>query len=229
VLEALLAILKAFSEELAKRLAGSLAERPAKALQRSLLKMYVAADDLFGDYTAVVHLLMQHRDQLASSQDDEQVRLNLRQAMRELLGSLKRFERHLQECFGALRLLSGDDLTIGLAEVAVSSYNLFRTHFGTDIAPRFVAAPDTHEYMLRVTRRRQRVEIVDQTKIGTISLDLKKQFETGELSYSLVNINDGESVDRLIKDAKRDLADFKSVVDKLADLVRAHVDLSALP
>ena len=227
MLKILISFIETFTGEIAKHLAGKTTVSRSQVC-KDLLRVYVALDELLQKSTVTYQTFETYVNAFDKLRDSTEYRIRIRQEFRDLVNTLKRFEDHLKSAFSTLKLVGGSELSVKLAKVPEASYSLFKKHFVDDLAPKFVADPLAHKYVLRVAVQRGQHELVNVDSMGNISLDLDQLFSNGQLDHEIIDFTDERKTGEVLRDCSDDLVRLSTVTQSLADLIKKNCDLRSI-
>jgi|GEM_PF-4777434 len=177
------------------------------------------------------HHAFENFTKATSNDDNNEVKQKLRRELRELLNWLQKYEEHTREMFVALNLVNdSEDNPLGSTFVAVpwSSARLFQKYFVDDIAPRFVANAPGSEYLLRTTINVTNHPVVEFDQLGRISIDLRKLFKEGHLSWEGIDISDKSKVSGFSQELAADIQKLEAATKRLGDIILKHCELGEI-
>lgn len=221
---ALLELISVFATEITKKLAGKVVDAKS-GICSELFRFYITLEELTQSATVLFESFQQYVTDFDNLSVDEEFKRSLRVEARRLLDSLKRFEDRLKALLIKLKLMDDSDVSIRLVKVPESSYSLFKKHFVDDLAPKFVADPSGHRYVLRVANTTGKHDLINHDKVGGVSIDLDQLFNEGHLTYEVVNFSDQVQVEQIIADCSNNLIQLNEVQRAFATLIRDNCDI----
>lgn len=227
MLAILVKIIGVFTSEIAKKLAEKISISKTDICS-DLFRLYIALEELLQQATVTYQLFEEFVEYFNQLKDNDDFKLTMRYEARELLDCLKRYEKLLRKIFIKLKLIDDEGISIRLAKVPESSYTLFKRFFVEDLAPKFIADRTSNKYVLRLTVKKSKHEIVKFNKLGHISIDLEKLFNEGYLAYEIIEIGNKEMLADVLVECSNDLLALKNATEALRALIKSNCDLQKI-